>query len=46
MRGAILPLPNTPSLRGALLSTGTTLHFNNNNNNNNNGKDKVVPVLN
>jgi hypothetical protein len=24
MRGAIPPLPNTPSWRGALLSTGTT----------------------
>jgi hypothetical protein len=27
MRGAILPLPNTPSWRGAYLSTGTTLFF-------------------
>jgi hypothetical protein len=25
MRGTILPLPNTPSWRGAYLSTGTTL---------------------
>jgi hypothetical protein len=25
MRGAISPLPNTPSWRGASLSTGTTL---------------------
>jgi hypothetical protein len=27
MRGAILPLPNTLSWRGASLSTGTILHF-------------------
>jgi hypothetical protein len=27
MRGAITPLPNTPSWRGAWLSTGTTLHL-------------------
>jgi hypothetical protein len=27
MSGAIPPLPNTPSLRGAWLSTGTTLPF-------------------
>jgi hypothetical protein len=27
MRGAIPPIPNTPSWRGAELSTGTTLPF-------------------
>jgi hypothetical protein len=27
MRGAIPPLPNTSSWRGAYLTTGTTLHF-------------------
>jgi hypothetical protein len=27
MRGAIIPLPNTPSWRGAQLNTGTPLHY-------------------
>jgi hypothetical protein len=58
MRGAMPPLPNTPSLCGAQKSTRKTipllLHNNNNNNNNNNNIDKSnnikgrgqVPVLN
>jgi hypothetical protein len=46
MGGAIPPLPNTPSWRGAQLKhrdnfTFLLLHFNNNNNNNNNNNKNI-----